>query len=99
MIPNGVVNQAGAFVRTVPAASVFMAKPQDPTNSIVTKAVATRWDEKRIIFLEFRRATKVAGVKSSADKDRQDAHKSRSNGSAINAIWLTFFANRYGVVC
>jgi len=56
MIPNGVVIQAGAFVRDVCAASVFIAKPQDPANSIVTKAAAIRWDERRIIFLEFLKA-------------------------------------------
>jgi hypothetical protein len=52
-----------------------MAKPQDPANSVVIKAVAIRWDERRIIFLEFRRATTVADVKSFAGKDRQDARK------------------------
>jgi hypothetical protein len=42
MIPNGVVSQAGAFARSDSAASVFMAKPQDAANSVVTKAVAIR---------------------------------------------------------
>src|ERR1043165_1225348 len=73
MIPNGVVSQAGAFARDVSAACVFMAKP--PANNIATKAAAIRWDERRIIFLGSRTATKVADVKSSAGKDRQDAHK------------------------
>src|SRR5947207_4768967 len=98
MIPNGVVSQDGAFVRTVSAASVFIANPQDPANNIVTKAVAIRWGERRIIFLEFRRATKVADVKSFAGKDRQDAHKGSENASAIAAIWLDIFANQYCVV-
>jgi hypothetical protein len=90
MIPNGVVNQDGAFVRTVSAASVFIANPQDPANSVVTKAAAIRRDERRIIFLEFRRAMKVADVKPSAGKERQDAHKSSPNTPSIAASWLTF---------
>jgi hypothetical protein len=51
-----------------------MAKPQDPANSIVTKAVAIRCGE-RHHYPEFQKGSEGRGVKSFAGKDRQDAHK------------------------
>src|SRR4051794_26248116 len=47
MIPNGVVNQEGAFVRAA-AASAFIANGQNPAKNVVTKA-AIRWGEWRMI--------------------------------------------------
>src|SRR3954468_15463166 len=49
MIPNGVVNQEGAFVRDAAAASAFIANGQNPAKNVVTKA-AIRWGERRMII-------------------------------------------------